>query len=95
MTNLDVLGYLDIIPVCAAYELNGERIDHFPVSAQLQHAKPVLEKLTGWKSDISMIRHFTELPQSAQDYVHYIELRLDVNIRYISVGPKREQMIAR
>mgnify|MGYP000188554209 CR=1 FL=1 len=95
LTNLDVLGYLDEIPVCAAYELDGVITSEFPVSAALDRAKPVLEKLAGWKSDISGIREFDQLPKQAQDYVLYIEKALGVHIRWVSIGPKREQIISR
>ncbi|MBR2568220.1 MAG: adenylosuccinate synthase, partial [Paenibacillus sp.] len=95
LTNLDVLGYLDEIPVCVAYEVDGEQSMHFPVTAELDKAKPVYEKLAGWKSDISGIRTFEELPKAAQDYVLRIEQLIGVPIHNISVGPRREQMIIR
>lgn len=95
LTNLDVLGYLDEIPVCVAYEVDGEQSMHFPVTAELDKAKPVYEKLAGWKSDISGIRTFEELPKAAQDYVLRIEQLIGVQIHNISVGPRREQMIIR
>lgn len=93
MTNLDVLGYLDEIPICTAYELEGERTEQFPVSAKLVDAKPVLETMPGWKSDISQARSFDELPEAAKQYVLRLEDCIGVPIRYISVGPKREQMM--
>ncbi|WP_199616274.1 adenylosuccinate synthase [Paenibacillus alkalitolerans] len=95
LTNLDVLGYLDEIPVCTAYRTDGETTTHFPVTARLEHAMPVLEKLPGWRSDISGIRKFDELPVNAQHYVLRIEKLIDVPIRWVSVGPKREQIIER
>ncbi|RIX51209.1 adenylosuccinate synthase [Paenibacillus nanensis] len=96
LTNLDVLGYLDEIPVCTGYELEeGEVTDEFPVSAKLDHAKPILKRLPGWKSDISEARSFDELPEAAQQYVLLIESLIRVKISYVSVGPKREQLIAR
>jgi adenylosuccinate synthase len=95
LTNLDVLGYLKEIPVCAAYELEGVTTGEFPVSAVLEQAKPVIEILPGWLSNISAIRDFNKLPKQAQDYVHYIEKQIGVPISCISIGPNREQMIKR
>lgn len=96
LTNLDVLGYLDEIPVCVGYELeDGTVTEQFPVSAKLDHAKPILKSLPGWKSDISGARSFDELPEAAQQYVLFIELLIRVKIAYVSVGPKREQLITR
>ncbi|MBW7459114.1 adenylosuccinate synthetase, partial [Paenibacillus sepulcri] len=95
LTNLDVLGFLDDIPVCAAYEIEGTQTTRFPVSARLEQAKPVLETLPGWKSDISSIREFDRLPLQAQNYVLYLERLIGVPVRYISVGPRREQLIER
>ncbi|XEC94286.1 adenylosuccinate synthase [Paenibacillus tarimensis] len=95
LTNLDVLGYLKEIPVCNAYELNGREITDFPVTATLERAKPVWEQLPGWQQDISGIRSFDKLPLNAQKYVQYIEDRIGVPIRKISVGPRRDQIIER
>ncbi|WP_025691290.1 adenylosuccinate synthase [Paenibacillus zanthoxyli] len=93
LTNLDVLGYLDDIPVCVAYKINGLQTESFPVPADLDQAKPIYTKLPGWKSDISGIRHFGELPDSAQRYVLTLEKMIGVPIKWISNGPKREQII--
>lgn len=95
LTNLDVLGYLDEIPICTQYELDGERTDRFPATASLQQARPVYETLKGWKSDISGIRRFEDLPPEARDYVLTLERLIEVPIRWISVGPRRDQMIER
>lgn len=92
---LDVLGYLDEIPVCVAYELNGERTDEFPVSAELDDAKPVFENLPGWRCKIGDARVFEDLPENAQNYVLRIEELLGVPIKWISVGPERDQIIRR
>jgi len=92
---LDVLGYMDEINVCEQYEIDGERTNAFPVSAQLDRAKPILKKFPGWKSDISGIRKFEDLPKQAQQYVLYIEEKLEVPIKWVSVGPRREAMIHR
>jgi adenylosuccinate synthase len=95
LTNLDVLGYMTSIPVCTAYEIEGTRITQFPATPELFKAKPIVETLPGWLEDISHIRQFDELPPNAQHYVRYIEQRIGVPIRWISVGPRREQLIER
>jgi adenylosuccinate synthase len=92
---LDVLGYLDEIPICTAYEIDGKRGVDFPVPAQLEFAKPVFEQMPGWCRDISNVRRFEDLPEQAQRYVERIEGLIDVPIRWISVGPEREAMIRR
>jgi adenylosuccinate synthase len=92
---LDVLGYLDEIPICVAYELDGDRTEDFPVSARLERARPVLETLPGWKCDISGARRFADLPPQAQAYVHRAEELIGVPIHWISVGPRREAMVER
>lgn len=94
LTNLDVLGYLDVIPVCVAYLLpDGTELGDFPVNAQLETAKPVIHYLPGWKCDISHIRSFAELPPAAQHYISFIEAAVGRTISWVSVGPKREQLI--
>ncbi|MEV5027541.1 adenylosuccinate synthase [Paenibacillus sp. LPE1-1-1.1] len=94
LTNLDVLGYLEEIPVCVGYEWDGEIVkEPFPVTAKLQEAKPVLERLPGWKCDISHIRRFEDLPEAAQQYVRFVEASIGVKVGSVSVGPKREQLI--
>jgi adenylosuccinate synthase len=95
LTNLDVLGYLDEIPVCTAYRTDGIVTDRFPVTSQLDRADPVIEQLPGWKSDLSGIRRFEDLPVQAQNYVLQLERWIGKPIRSISIGPKREQMIVR
>lgn len=90
---LDVLGYLDEIPVCTAYEIDGEKTDIFPVPSLLDRATPVLEKLPGWRTDISSVREFSDLPTNAQSYVKHIEEWLEVSVKWISVGPRREDII--
>jgi adenylosuccinate synthase len=93
LTLLDVLGYRDEIPVCVAYEVEGKRTRSFPVPARLDAAKPILERLPGWKSDITGVRKFEDLPKEAKGYVEFIEKALEVPIKWISVGPRREDMI--
>lgn len=92
---LDVLGYLDEIPICTHYEVNGLKTDTFPTYEELKIAKPVIKILKGWKSDISDIRKFDDLPKEAKKYILYIEEALGFNIKYISVGPKRDAIIYR
>ena len=94
-TVLDVLGYLDEIPVCVGYEIDGEVTTEFPTTHLLEKAKPVLKKLPGWKCDISKCRTFDELPQAARDYVKYIEDNAEVPVVLIGVGAGREDTIRR
>lgn len=96
LTNLDVLGYLDEIPVCVGYELaDGTVVDRFPVTGRLGSAKPVLTKLPGWKSDISRVDRYQDLPEAAKQYVRFVESAIGTGIATISVGPRREQVIVR
>lgn len=90
---LDVLGYLDKIPVCTGYEVDGEVTDIFPITPLLNKAKPVYEYLDGWKCNISGIRNYRDLPENAQKYVEFIEQRIGYPIKMISNGPKREDFI--
>lgn len=94
-TVLDALGYLDEIPVCVAYELDGKRIDYFPPTAQLKRCKPVLETLPGWKCDISGVARYEDLPENARRYVEFAEKGLGVPVTIVSNGPSREHMIYR
>lgn len=94
-TVLDALGYLDEIPVCVAYELDGERIDYFPSTTKLKRAKPILEVLPGWKSDIRGIRKYDELPENCRKYIEFAEKAVGVPFKMISNGPKREDIIYR
>ncbi|WNR43847.1 adenylosuccinate synthase [Paenibacillus roseipurpureus] len=93
LTNLDVLGYLTEIEVCYAYEIDGVETTSFPNPSQLVRAIPLYEKWQGWGCDISQARSFAELPQQAQAYVRRIEQLIGVDIRWISVGPHRDQTI--
>ncbi len=95
LTNIDVLGYLDEIPVCVGYEIDGVVTKDFPNPAQLEKAKPVLEKLPGWKSDIRGFTSFDDLPKEAQDYVLFVERETGVHVSIVSTGPKREEIINR
>lgn len=94
-TVLDVLGYLDEIPVCVGYEIDGQVTTDFPVTAKLNKAKPVLQKLPGWKCDIRGIRNYEELPENCRRYVEFIEERIGCPITMVSNGPGREDIIYR
>ncbi len=95
LTKLDVLSYLDQIPVCTHYTLNGEESDRFPFPAALKHAKPVIEYFDGWKCDISSVRRWEDLPQEAKRYIIFIEKAIGCPITYVSVGPERDSIIIR
>jgi len=95
LTLLDVLGYLEEIPVCTAYEIDGRETQTFPVTHQLYKAKPIYQSLPGWQTDISTVRKFQDLPINAQEYVKFIEEHIGLPIRYISVGPHRDSLIQR
>ena len=95
LTVLDVLGYLEKIPVCVGYEIDGEVTKDFPVTAKLAKAKPVYEGLDGWKCDIRGIRKYEDLPENCRKYIEFIEKELGVNITMVSNGPKREDIIYR
>ncbi len=95
LTKLDVLSYMDKIPVCTHYVLNGEHTDEFPFPAALNDAKPVIEYMPGWKTDVSACRTWDELPKEAQDYVLFIEEKIGCHIGYVSVGPERDSIIIR
>lgn len=92
---IDVLGYLDKIPVCTAYEIDGKRVDDFPVTPLLNKAKPIYTMLEGWKCDISKIRKYENLPDSVKKYIEFIEKQVGYPVKLISNGPKREAIIWR
>ncbi len=92
---VDVLGYLDEIPICTAYDVNGETVTDFPVGRALDVAKPVYEAMPGWKSDVSEIREYDELPATTRDYVEKVESLIAAPITMISVGPSRDALIHR
>ena len=94
-TVLDVLGYLDEIPVCTGYEIDGEVTTQFPVTSKLEKAKPVLTTLPGWKSDIRGIRNYDELPENCRKYVEFIEEQIGYPITLVSNGPARDDVIYR
>ncbi|MCD7957620.1 MAG: adenylosuccinate synthase [Lachnospiraceae bacterium] len=94
-TVLDALGYLEEIPVCVAYEIDGQTVTDFPTTVQLEKAKPVLETLPGWKCDIRGIRTYEELPENCRNYIEFIEKQLGFPITMVSNGPAREDIIYR
>lgn len=94
-TVLDVLGYLDEIPVCTGYEINGKVTTEFPTTAQLEKAKPVLEVLPGWKTDIRGIKKFEDLPENCRKYIEFVEKHIGFPITMISNGPGRHDIIYR
>lgn len=94
-TVLDVLGYLDEIPVCVGYEIDGAVTTDFPVTAKLEQAKPVLRALPGWKEDIRGIRKYEELPENCRNYVEFIEEQIGYPITMVSNGPGRDDIIYR
>ena len=94
-TVLDVLGYLDEIPVCVGYEIDGEVTTEFPTTALLEKAKPVLKKLPGWKTDIRGIRRYDELPENCRNYIEFIEEQIGFPITMVSNGPGRDDIIYR
>ena len=95
LTKLDILSYMDKIPVCAHYELDGQQTDEFPFPVCLQDAKPVIEYVDGWKCDISKVRRWDELPENARNYVEYVERAIGCHIGYVSVGAERDSLIIR
>jgi len=95
LTAIDVLSYLDVIPVCVGYEIEGQVVRDFPVTTRLNKARPVLEMLPGWKTDIRGIREFGHLPAEAQAYVRFVEREIGVPVSYVSNGPRRDEIILR
>jgi len=95
LTKLDVLSYLDKIPVCTKYMIGSKEVDRFPFPMALNSAKPVIEYFDGWKCDISGIRKWDDLPEAAKKYILYIEEQIGCRIKYVSVGAERESIIIR
>lgn len=91
LTKMDVLSYMEKIPVVVAYDINGTITHDFPMGKALADAKPVIEYVDGWNCDISKCRSFAELPENAQKYVNYIEGKVGCRISYVSVGPERNE----
>ena len=95
LTKLDVLGYMERIPVCVKYRIGDKVTDRFPFPTELAKAEPVLEYLEGWGCDLSGVRRWADLPRAAQDYVNYIEAAVNCPIAYVSVGAERHSIILR
>lgn len=95
LTVLDVLGYLDEIPVCTAYEIDGVVTEDFPTTTSLKKAKPVWTVLPGWKCDITGIRRYEDLPENCRNYVEFIEKKIGFPITMVSNGPGREDILYR
>ena len=95
LTILDALSYLKEIPVCVAYEIDGERTTDFPTTPKLERAKPVLEVLPGWHCDIRGVKKFEDLPKEARDYVDFIEKHIGFPIKMVSNGPGRDDILYR
>lgn len=95
LTKLDVLSYLDKIPVCVRYSVNGQETDDFPFPTLLDEAQPVIEYMDGWKCDISGVRTWDDLPAEAREYVTFIEKAIGCPITYVSVGPERDSIVIR
>lgn len=94
-TVLDVLGYLEEIPVCVAYDIDGSITTDFPTTCMLERAKPVIEVLPGWKADIRGIKTYEELPENCRKYIEFVEEKIGFPITMISNGPGREDIIYR
>ncbi len=94
-TVLDVLGYLDELPVCVGYELDGKVIDTFPSTTKLKRCKPILKVLPGWKCDISHIRNYDDLPENCKNYIEFAEKEIGLPIKIVSNGASRDNIIYR
>ena len=95
LTVLDVLGYLDEIPMCVGYEIDGQVVKDFPVTAKLSKAKPVLKVMPGWKCDIRGIKNYEDLPENCRKYIEAVEEEIGVPITMVSNGPGRDDIIMR
>ena len=95
LTKLDVLGYMEKIPVCTRYRIGGEETDRFPFPTELDRAEPVIAYMDGWGCDISGVRRWEDLPEAARNYVEMIEKAVGCPIAYVSVGPERDSIILR
>ena len=93
--NLDVLGYLDEIPVCVGYEIDGQVTREFPTTSKLEKARPVLTRLPGWKCDIRGIKRYQDLPENCRKYIEFVEKEIEAPISMVSNGPGRDDIIMR
>ena len=95
LTKLDVLGYMDKIPVCTKYIVDGRETDEFPFPDALDTAKPIVEYLDGWNCDLTAARTWNDLPDAARRYVEYVENAVGCFVKYVSVGPERDSIVVR
>lgn len=95
LTLLDVLSYMEEIPVCVAYEIDGQRVEDFPTTPRLNRAKPIIKRLPGFHQDIRGIRRYADLPDAAKAYVDFVEASLGFPIKLVSNGPAREDILFR
>ncbi len=95
LTKLDVLGYMERIPVCTRYRLDGKTTDRFPFPSDLERAEPVIEYLDGWNCDLSGARSWEALPKAAREYVAFLEDSVGCHVSYVSVGAERNSVILR
>ena len=95
LTVVDALGYLDKIPVCVGYEIDGKVTTEFPTTPSLEKAKPILEVLDGWKTDVRGITKYEDLPENCRKYIEFIEAQLGVPVTMVSNGPGRDEIIKR
>jgi adenylosuccinate synthase len=95
ITKLDNLSYMNEIPICKAYDIDGQITDEFPFTPLMDKAKPVMTTMPGWNTDVSGIRSYDDLPKEARDYIEYIEKEIDCPVKYVSVGPERNDIIIR
>jgi adenylosuccinate synthase len=95
LTKLDVLSYMDKIPVCVKYKKDGKEIDEFPFPYELEDCTPIYEYFDGWKCDISKVRKWEDLPIQARKYVEFVEKNINCPIKIVSVGPDRDAYIER
>ena len=94
-TVLDVLGYLDEIPVCVGYEIDGQVTREFPTTSKLEKARPVLTRLPGWKCGIRGIKRYQDLPENCRKYIEFVEKEIEAPISMVSNGPGRDDIIMR
>ncbi|UOO37675.1 adenylosuccinate synthase [Oscillospiraceae bacterium CM] len=95
LTKVDCLSYMKEIPICKAYDIDGVVTEHFPFTPLLDKAKPVTATMPGWGTDISGLRKYGDLPKQARDYIEYVENAIECPIKYVSVGPERDDIILR
>ncbi|MBQ3553002.1 MAG: adenylosuccinate synthase [Clostridia bacterium] len=95
LTKLDVLAYMKEIPICTAYDIDGEITEDFPFPSRLSRARPIIKNMKGWECDVSAIRRYEDLPIEAREYVEYIESAIGCRISYVSVGAGRDEIIVR